>query len=92
LRNRRQVYYDVHMAKKAKLDKRVNNGGARRGSGRPKGSLNKTPPAVREYAKSFTNESIDRLVDLMRHSENEEVVLAAIELLCNRAHGKPGRS
>jgi hypothetical protein len=60
-------------------DERENNGGKRPGAGRIKGSLNKSTVEFRDYAKSYTNESIDRLVMIMRNSKDVWAVLAAIE-------------
>jgi hypothetical protein len=69
-------------------DGRKNNGGKRSGAGRIKGSLNKSTVEFRDYAKSFSNESIDRLVMIMRGHKDVWAVLAAIEQLQSRAFDK----
>jgi hypothetical protein len=76
------------MRQKAKRIKLKESGGERRGAGRPKGSLNKSTVEFRDYAKSFTNESIDRLVMIMRNHKDVWAVLAAIEQLQSRAFGR----
>lgn len=68
---------------------RGQRGGKRPGAGRPPGAPNKLTRPVRELAADYSEECIERLVDLSKHAESEQVRLAANIAVLDRAHGRP---
>ena len=65
-------------------------GGIQKGQVRnPTGIGGPIPPPVRELAKTYTKEAIDRLVYWMREKDFPTVSLRAAEILLERAWGKP---
>jgi hypothetical protein len=66
-------------------------GGARAGAGAPCGprGANKSTLEFRALCRQHDDASIERLVYLRDNSDNEWVVMAAIQILLDRGHGKP---
>ena len=67
-------------------------GGARPGSGRKKGSLNKATADIREAAQQFTDAALNVLASIMRESESDAARVAAANSILDRGHGKPRQS
>lgn len=59
--------------------------------GRPVGSKNKASNDIRQYARQFTIEAIDRFVHVMRYGKDGDAVYAGEKLL-DRAWGKPAQA
>ncbi|HEY4592704.1 MAG TPA: hypothetical protein VIJ61_09875 [Thermoanaerobaculia bacterium] len=57
-------------------------------SGNP-GGRPSVPPEVKEAAKAFTIEAVDKLVALMRRAKDQRVQLAAAVAILDRGWGKP---
>jgi len=81
--------------KEAMPKKKTGRGGARPGSGRPKGSRNK-PKNVRQMRQEFKEllEPLDRagamrLMNIILKGEDEKTVLEAIRIAFEYRHGKP---
>lgn len=64
-------------------------GGARLGAGRPKGSSNKVTHEVRELALKHGPAALRDLVKLSENAKNENVKLAALREVLDRAYGRP---
>jgi hypothetical protein len=81
------------MALGANLEKQSmqfnSHGGARPGAGRPRGTPNRITRPLKELAAEFSEDSIQTLVWLRDHAQNEQVRLNACRELLDRAHGKP---
>ena len=60
----------------------------RKTGGRVAGSRNRTTIEIRALAGQYGGEAVARLVDLMRHAENEATRLAAARELLDRGFGK----
>jgi hypothetical protein len=71
----------------------ADQGGIRTGAGRPLGSKNRATADIKEglsgLAKNHTMEALEVIVELMRHSLNDNVRLAASCSLLDRGYGKP---
>ena len=57
--------------------------------GRQPGVLNKATADLKAIASDYGQEAIDKLVALMRTSENEQVQKSAADSLLDRGYGKP---
>jgi hypothetical protein len=66
-------------------------GGKRAGAGRPMGVPNILTREIKGLAGQYGAEAVKKLKDLMRHSENEQVQLAASRELLDRGFGRPGQ-
>ena len=64
-------------------------GGARAGSGRPKGSPNKATRPLKALAQKHGPEAIKTLLELMREGETHSVRVAAARELLDRGYGNP---
>jgi hypothetical protein len=68
-------------------------GGFREGAGRPSGSANKSSPEqsqrLSELAKAYTEEALQRLVDIARNGRTDAARVSAANALLDRAYGKP---
>ncbi len=64
-------------------------GGRRAGAGRPLGSPNRLTRPLKELAALQSEACIAVLVELRDHADTEQVRLAAVNALLDRAHGKP---
>ncbi|ACC71112.1 conserved hypothetical protein [Paraburkholderia phymatum STM815] len=62
-----------------------------RTGGRVAGTPNRTTTEIRALAGQYGGEAVARLVDLMRHAENEATRLAAVRELLDRGFGKAVR-
>jgi DNA-binding transcriptional MerR regulator len=62
--------------------------GTAKTGGRKAGTPNKATVEIREYAQQYSLEAVDRLVRIMRSSQNEGACIAAIKEILDRAHGK----
>lgn len=69
----------------------MSKGGKRPGAGRKKGSPNKVQPEVRELARQYTEDAIERLVKLMRADDPNTSLTACKEIL-DRGWGKPAQA
>lgn len=71
-------------------------GGARPGSGRPKGSKNRATIAHRltisEAAQSHTDVALQALVDIATRGESEAARVSAASHLLDRGYGRPPQS
>jgi hypothetical protein len=56
--------------------------------GRPNGSLNKTTVEIRAAALLYAPDAFAELVRLARHAQSEQVRIAAIKEILDRAYGK----
>ena len=69
------------------------SGGYREGSGRPRGSLNKTTrehsQRLSELAKTYTEDALMALVDVARNGRTDAARVAAANSLLDRGYGKP---
>ena len=65
------------------------HGGARPGAGRPNGSQNKATLEVRELALKHGPTALKNLVTLSQKAKSENVRLAAIREILDRAYGRP---
>ena len=69
------------------------SGGYREGSGRPRGSLNKTTleqsHQLSELAKTYTEDALMALVDVARNGRTDAARVAAANSLLDRGYGKP---
>ena len=69
------------------------SGGYREGSGRPRGSLNKTTleqsHRLSELAKTYTEDALMALVDVARNGRTDAARVAAANSLLDRGYGKP---
>ena len=69
------------------------SGGYREGSGRPRGSLNKTTfeqsHRLSELAKTYTEDALMALVDVARNGRTDAARVAAPNSLLDRGYGKP---
>ena len=69
------------------------SGGYREGSGRPRGSLNKTTleqsHRLSELAKTHTEDALMALVDVARNGRTDAARVAAANSLLDRGYGKP---
>lgn len=54
-------------------------------AGRPKGTAEMTA-----LARTFTEEALTKIAELMRGSDDDRVVFAAAKEILDRGHGKPG--
>ena len=59
------------------------------GSGRKKGTPNKVTKQLREIAQPYALEALDKLVELMRTTKNEELRRRVCVDIIERAYGKP---
>lgn len=59
------------------------------GSGRKKGTPNRSTREIREIAQKHGPKAIRALVKILTESENEATVLRAAEAVLDRAYGKP---
>lgn len=64
------------------------NGGARPGAGRPKGSPTKVNKELRDLAKEYTTEAVEKLANIMRKSESDTASATAAIHLLDRGWGK----
>lgn len=60
----------------------------RKTGGRQKGSTNKANRDLRELARQYTEEAVQRAVKIMRADDNT-AALRAVEIILDRGHGKP---
>ena len=60
-------------------------------SGNPEGRP-KEAKEVKEYARQFTKEAVDRLVSFMRQDSDIKTAKAAADSILDRAIGKPSQS
>jgi len=60
--------------------------------GRVAGTPNKATRELKDIAREYGEEAIDRLVKLMRAAESEQVQAAACKELMDRGYGKPSQS
>ena len=71
----------------------MSRGGFREGAGRPAGSANKSSPEqsqrLSEFAKTYTEEALDTLVDVARNGRTDAARVSAANALLDRAYGKP---
>ena len=69
------------------------SGGYREGSGRPRGSLNKTTleqsHRLSELAKTYTEDALMALVDVARNGRTDAARVSAANSLLDRGYGKP---
>lgn len=66
------------------------NGGARRGAGRPKGAKNKVTAKVKAAAQEYTSEAIETLATIMKDpNEPAAARVSAANSILDRAYGKP---
>lgn len=63
-------------------------GGARPGAGRPKGAQTKANRELREIAKDYTSEAVEKLAVIMRTGATESAVVTAAIHILDRGHGK----
>lgn len=78
-------------------DTQNTHGGARRGAGRPAGGKNARPTRAAQYEQQFLTrltperflETIDELLRIALHGVNETNRLKAIQMIHDRAMGKP---
>lgn len=79
--------------KKRKTKRKDNRGGARRGSGRKRGSVqiakNVDKIALAAYARKHAEAMIDELVELATTAESEAARVSAINAVLDRGFGKP---
>ena len=68
---------------------RTNSGQFAPGSSGNPGGRPKDEARVAELARSYTNEAIDALVELMRYGKDERVRGTAAQALLDRGWGKP---
>lgn len=73
------------MEKNQSISKR---GGARPGSGRPKGVPNKATRDLKELAQVYTAAALKTLSDIMRRGESEAARVAAARELLDRGYGR----
>ena len=57
--------------------------------GRVAGTPNRSTASVRAIAGQYSEEAINTLVQLMRHSEDDRTRLVAAKELLDRGHGRP---
>jgi len=69
------------------------HGGLREGAGRPLGAVNKASAECKarlsDVAKSFSQEAVEALVDVMRNSHSDSAKIAAATAILDRGYGKP---
>ena len=64
----------------------------RKTGGRQKGSLNKATAEIKEVARQYGTEAVEKLAELMRCDDNPQVQRAAAEALLDRGYGKPSQA
>jgi len=64
--------------------------GERRG-GRQKGTPNKSTSELRELARSYTDQAIKALVDIMLTGSSEQARITAAGTILDRGYGKPSQ-
>lgn len=57
--------------------------------GRRKGTMNRATAELREAASLYSDEALETLAEVMRHSENDVSRIRAATELLDRAHGRP---
>lgn len=68
-------------------------GGKRTGAGRKKGSVTKATADIKAYAQQYSEEAIDKLIEIMRHKDTPSATArAAANDLLDRAHGRPAQA
>lgn len=60
----------------------------RKTGGRGKGTPNKATASLRDIARQYTSEGIERLMQIIRSSDSDAAVVSAIKELLDRGHGK----
>ena len=69
------------------------HGGARKGAGRKKGSVNKSTAEIKAYAQQYSEAAIDKLKELMTNPDTPAATQrAAANDLLDRGHGKPAQA
>ena len=57
--------------------------------GRQKGTPNKLTAEIKEVARQYGTEAVEKLAELMRCPDNPQVQRAAAEALLDRGYGRP---
>jgi hypothetical protein len=65
------------------------HGGARPGSGRPKGAMSKYKRAMVRKARKYSMEMLDTLYEVGKSSESDSARITAANSILDRAFGKP---
>lgn len=72
-----------------KIAKKRKPGQFQKGQSANPGGLPRRVGAVRDYAREFTFEAVDRIIELMRQTEDDKVAFAAAREILDRSIGKP---
>lgn len=67
-------------------------GGKRPGAGRKPGVPNRVTADIKALAQSFGPEAIEKLVQIVRESENDAAKISAIKELLDRGFGKAAQA
>jgi len=77
--------------KRAANSNRGSKPGERRG-GRQKGTPNKATKDIREFAREYTRQALETLVQIATEGESEAARVSAANAILDRAYGKPSQS
>ena len=64
----------------------------RKTGGRHAGTPNKATAEIKEVARQYGTEAVEKLAELMRSNDNPQVQRAAAEALLDRGYGKPSQA
>jgi hypothetical protein len=64
----------------------------RKTGGRQAGTPNKTTAEIKEVARQYGTEAVEKLAELMRNNDNPQVQRAAAEALLDRGYGRPSQA